>query len=747
MTSTPLGPGANPMHQDVVRDTSFEHEAISRFEEHETPIMEKLAVKCDRVYPCSHCVKTKAHCTFPSGQKPRTRRQRVLISSVYENKIDRIVNRIEELNQSIQKLSLNQAAAHGSAPNPQPSPGAFRPTPSSSEPTPGFTSESPSYSGKPEYEGESSLFAHAVFATKFLQNSVSNNSSSEVAFEMTSVLDALRSVIDAQKPQSDTLESLYPNARPLPPGASLRQLPMPSTDKALACLRMAQDSTRIQMLWLMDFQTIPQFTTHFIKVCSPGPATEADLIICYVGLYWLFCECANVITDGNLKQDYDEQAIICRDSLETVLSRLPFHFPATLDNVYALNMASMYCVQKCKLSAAWNFICAASNLSQSLGLHSNATLHAETPETKSQKTRLFWSVYTAEKMLSLRIGRSSTIRENDITVPRMFQDVSHDPLFSQAFPIWIAISSLQGRIYDEIYCPVALEQPESVRTARARALAAEAEGLIRAEDNLKSTHPDRLSLALGSVMAQVCWYAERVAGLSMLTLIYRSIPPTEPGGSVFCKECIATAREAVKEHEKCVAFITSADLRANYLELYVNWAFLESPFIPFIVLFCHMIETSDPSDLSCLRNLVETLEASSTTSQYSICQRHLSIFKALYDVAVKYFKVRATATRGSSILGQRGTSAATSDAKLATPVSQGGSFLHDIASGLGMASIPTSGQSVVDAVQGQVSIYESRTSQLEADEFDMGIEQVTPTMELATWFYANHHMMRMLEDT
>lgn len=92
----------------------------------------------------------------------------------------------------------------------------------------------------------------------------------------------------------------------------------------------------------MDLQTIPEFTTHFIKVCSPGPATEADLIIFYLGLYWLFCECANAVEDDNLRKEYTAESLICRDSLETVLSRLPFHMPATLEHVLALCMAVSY---------------------------------------------------------------------------------------------------------------------------------------------------------------------------------------------------------------------------------------------------------------------------------------------------------------------------------------------------------------------------------------------------------------------
>lgn len=61
--------------------------------------------------------------------------------------------------------------------------------------------------------------------------------------EMTSVLDTLKAIVDSQKQKADTLDTLYPNARPLPAGASLRQLPPLSIEHALAALRMVQGKT------------------------------------------------------------------------------------------------------------------------------------------------------------------------------------------------------------------------------------------------------------------------------------------------------------------------------------------------------------------------------------------------------------------------------------------------------------------------------------------------------------------------
>lgn len=122
---------------------------------------------------------------------------------------------------------------------------------------------------------------------------------------------------------------------------------------------------------------------------------------------------------------------------------------------------------------------------QTLGFHSSVPLVAETSESKRGKTQLFWAIYTTEKMLALRLGRSSTIRDHDITVPRIGQTTSRHALLNELFPAWIETSDLQGRIYDEIYSPGSLAQPEAVRTSKARALANEAKRLLQAQDEIQ----------------------------------------------------------------------------------------------------------------------------------------------------------------------------------------------------------------------------------------------------------------------
>lgn len=110
---------------------------------------------------------------------------------------------------------------------------------------------------------------------------------------------------------------------------------------------------------------------------------------------------------------------------------------------------------------------------QALGLQHNVPVSVEGPEERTQKKDLFWTIYMTEKMLSLRLGRPSTFRDQDITLARPDIERPSGSFLAKLAPGWINMASIQGRIYDDIYSPGALMQPPHIRTSRARALAAE----------------------------------------------------------------------------------------------------------------------------------------------------------------------------------------------------------------------------------------------------------------------------------
>jgi hypothetical protein len=175
--------------------------------------------------------------------------------------------------------------------------------------------------------------------------------------DITSALAALRSTINDQKQHNKTLEGSRSSLKALPSGLSFRDLPIPSMDKIMACIRITQgaslfsrlcctlsdnhppESSPSEIYWPFEFGSLGDFTQKVIRACIPGPISDMELIIVHYVLYALFTQCSIGADDETLRQDYDVQAATCRESLETILSNLSFHIDTNIDSVCALYMA------------------------------------------------------------------------------------------------------------------------------------------------------------------------------------------------------------------------------------------------------------------------------------------------------------------------------------------------------------------------------------------------------------------------
>ncbi|KAI8262983.1 hypothetical protein K4K58_013260 [Colletotrichum sp. SAR11_239] len=582
------------------------------------------------------------------------------------------------------------------------------PTETLAVPSPSSGNTSKILTPKLEYEGESSLSAQAAFANKFLRDAVSSKPSADVTGEMASVLDTLSRTIGNQKREQEP-EYLYPHARTLEPGTTLRDLPMPPVETAFTCLRMAKEHPRVRFFWNHEANSYSSFTDYFLKVYSPGEVTHADLIIVNGGLYWLFLECKNVIADPAKKSDFTEQATTCRANLETVLSSLPFHLPSTMDTTCAMMLAAMYCLDSCKPSAAWNFIATASHMSQTLGMHSIVAMANDDAETKREKLKLFWMIYMHEKGLSLRLGRSSTIRDSDVTVPSLAPNPRADTAIFGQLQKWTELARIQGMVYDQIYSPAALIQPQAVRTARARRLASVLEGFTS------------------------------------------KTSPEEPGeGTVFGKECIASARQALEEHEKCMSIIHKLD--EDFLETYVNWALLQSPFVPFTVLFCHVIETCNEADLDRLGGLIGSLQQLLTDDFSTGVKKEVRLFKVLYDVACSYIKLKTNDSRQVENNDIGGWGSAAASLMMPPSLSQANMMPTPDSSSQGVAHTPFSQLNDAEPVMGGAFGDPSVSNGwIPGNSFampgDFGMEVDQQGAQLGNWLYMNNQMIRALEDS
>ncbi|GIC94514.1 Zn(II)2Cys6 transcription factor domain-containing protein [Aspergillus udagawae] len=76
------------LEEDLVslsKDTEDNATATTEKSAHGEPVADFLLAqqtKCDRINPCSQCIKTGSQCTYKLGQTVKTKRQRILISSL-----------------------------------------------------------------------------------------------------------------------------------------------------------------------------------------------------------------------------------------------------------------------------------------------------------------------------------------------------------------------------------------------------------------------------------------------------------------------------------------------------------------------------------------------------------------------------------------------------------------------------------------------------------------------------------------
>ncbi|KAG2027526.1 hypothetical protein GB937_001272 [Aspergillus fischeri] len=653
-------------------------------------------------------------CTYPQRHKSKERRQRVFISEIYERKIDHISRKLEEFGSVLGAIqNSTQSAIPATAPPTTPS----HPTSTASAAPKSETTSTSSIdrlgskilTPKLEHQGESSLSAQATFANEFLEDAIINKPNGiDIAAEMSSVLKSLRKALGRNSNHQEH-DYLYPHARALGSGLNLRNLPMPPVDKVFIGLGMTKENARVRF-FLNNEAT--SFSDYFLNVYSPGEATHADLIIVNGGLYWMFRQCKHAVTDSGQKADFEAQAVICRDNLETILANLPFHQPSKLETVSSMIIACIYCLETCKPSAAWGFVATASHMSQTLGMHSKMAMAQDPPEIKAVKIRLFWLVYVQEKSLSLRLGRSSTIRDSDITIPVPGIDsLSEISYFSQLDKMK-DLAHLQGKIYDQLYSSGALAQPQHIRTTRARRLAAELEVHTNREGRSEKLYAEALRQATSNGFLEAFVCTGKVIYLSLICLVYRAIPPEANQGTIFGKECISSAHKALEAHRQWMAL-------------------LHSPFVPFIVIFCHIIETCDKNDLGLLESVIKTLQSATDSVPSSGVRKEYHLFKALYDAACSYIEARLSKAN----IGFRLWANTSSSAALLSPAHQQPVILTPMSN---LQSSQTTARMSLDGTDEWMPQSFETPGGAEVDQYGA---------QLGNWLHMNDQMTRALEDS
>ncbi|KAK1855397.1 C6 transcription factor [Colletotrichum chrysophilum] len=440
-----------------------------------------------------------------------------------------------------------------------------------------------------EYEGDSSLAAHADFTTRVLENAVTTNLPISHYDEMASMMKDIRNTIRTVGTLNTDMTGAChgtPHA-----GEHFAQESLPPVQLTLNCLRMLKETPMMRYFWMMQFESVGQVTEQLLGVYSTDRAPSmAELIIAYIGLYWLFTQSGQFSTDTSVQRTYLNYGTVCQSHADHVLSQLSFHLPTSVEYILALTMATEYCMGQSKPTMAWTYISTASRMSQAMGLHRTASQrdHSFDSETR-QKSKLFWAMFILEKNLSLQLGRSSTLRDHDITVPLKAIKMGYQVGGSLGVlsPKWLRISQIEGRVYDEIYSPEALHHDANTRNSRARSLIADLKEVINDADSYETEFLQDRRRVLGNTFDDIFIQCDKISHLTLLS----------------------------------------------------------STFVPFFVILCNVIWTVNAADLELLDALVSSLEAGQDRDTFST-NHLLKTFKPLYSAAFKYIEAKSHSASG-----------------------------------------------------------------------------------------------------
>ncbi|KAM5520881.1 fungal specific transcription factor [Fusarium oxysporum f. sp. phaseoli] len=510
-------------------------------------------IKCDRGDPCGPCQRKDIRCSFPTGFKPRAKRQQVLVSDGYESKLDAISRKLDRISLAVDNISSSSQQLQGGS--------SAAHTAISSQVTPISHASSPSCNVRTgpekgsEFEGDVTLTTQATFATDFLQQVVDSNQPSQTLPEIKSHLDALRKILAGKEVTADETR-LVDTQRILSPQEH-GGFQLPPVNLAMMAVQRLRESSRLQLFWRAEFHSISQFVEYLMTVYF-GPIT-------YSPCSWL--------------------------------------------------------------------LAAAVQMCQTLGFTRENLPKPESREAKQRRAKLIFYIHLCDKMLALRLSRPVLIRDGEITIDFEAFEADRGDGPTPIIAKWARFCNLQGRIYDILYSPGSLLQQDIQRETNARRLAAEMEQLFQTKSLAEEHLFESIGASIGEKQSEVFRRTDRVAYYSMRCLVFRAVKPASLTSSAFCDECLEAAKNGLEQHRICLSMLKNVE--TIVFEFYMHWGLMAVPLVPFMVLFCHAIETCDPTHLEPLAAVVETVDMIPPDLP-NVYRKQLHLFKLMYEVACKY---------------------------------------------------------------------------------------------------------------
>ncbi|KAF9641547.1 putative c6 transcription factor protein [Lasiodiplodia theobromae] len=583
-------------------------------------------IRCDKAIPCASCKTLGIACQ--AAARTTEHRPRVVISSQYEKQIELIQQRLASIERSVKDISLS-SSSRGVTPAARSSPGNDQ----NSNPR---TNLSASTHGSPStpiaaYEGDSSFGTQTLQAGEAADRTVARVLGGQSTAEVRSALSSLRDSLETHDSNTRVHEAYLSLSAPR---AGPPELTLPPVEFVVAIVRRIKVHPPFSLVGYC-WRDLQQLEKLCQKIYFPSDSVPTGSQTLMHGI--LFFTLRDYITENDTalsNWDLAAYAELCEHNFYQCLERYESLVVPTLENIQSLLLAATRAQEQSKLQLVWTYVSAGHSMCQTLGYHRESHLKRDPPELADIKRHAFWSLYMADKNLSLCLGRKSNFQDDDIDVE--YFKKSTNPKYRAWDEIVFAsinFARVQGEVYDRLYSIGASRAPPEQRLQAVEELA---QKMVHLRNELVSVDPT--GAEYGEHLDSMTHAADFIA-YTVLTVIYRAQTSTGTGIEVSSK-CFETARLGLQSHLKCFESFQSSTMLEQID--YVTWILLYPSFTPFVVVFTHAIATMSVDDLSLLQETVGTLDQAKHISEGA--QRLYDVCKAFADAAEVLIKSRQTLT-------------------------------------------------------------------------------------------------------
>ncbi|KAI0145514.1 hypothetical protein GGR57DRAFT_480430 [Xylariaceae sp. FL1272] len=556
--------------------------------------------KCDRRSPCASCTTLQVSCrtTNRAGEK----RQRVLLSSKYEDAVQDVSRQLADVKEMLQSLMLSNGAPTSLTVNSEKSHDAGALTPQSvrsmiDEQVPNLSNVQEGYNGDSSFQSQAQQVKTALDSTLTSFGLIANVEQSTIGGAHDSKSH------EAQKsPTSGTLES-----PPTPSAIESGSVPLPPLDLVLKLLRLAKVEKQV-FFFEVPLLDADEFTDMCRDVYFATEPVSLYAWICVnIGLYYLFLGLSKADCDRlHTSQDVLRKEIgVLRSNAEAAMQSLRLCSEPSIESCRALAILATFYTREGHSAVAWRLISGSARACLDLGLH---RMPSDVNVDKiDRKTSLFWHVYAWDKLLAMTCGRTPTIHHYDVSNGLHLFDVPRLSVRNVLYGAFVDFAVVTGEIHKSLFSASAYRASQQDRIQDVSQFAARLRTIQSAVQSANSDNPtwDERFSSIATVM-QICLH-------SQLSVVHRILPSDMPNPHPLqcSNECVDEARKALSV---LVATGKAVEHFPARLGPFLNSVLSFVPFVPFIILAGNAIATCSSQDLSTLSTVVSLLASVASTS-------------------------------------------------------------------------------------------------------------------------------------